>query len=339
MGVVCGLVFRSRLGGIAVTLGLVPTEKPRRKDEADSEDKENASESMAQKNFREDLEDLTAADEECDKLENENWVPRLDKKHWSEVHTMPGSPWSFDRCNTLADALERVWRPPLGPELEKAFDALKARVANLHVAKVKLPLVKELHYVLVYQLITGAELFGGAPTELSFGVDLGVGPGMEQDEDDFSGLRQRKGLHKQAQKTAGAPDVPDDLLLPCLAPFYRIHDGFGVLNSFKHLAVLCTSPEDYVSGSCYYVYPIRALERVKTQPHLVIFARVDKACVVGADVTKEHVQKVYYIDKGHDMDEDMEEPISFVADTVCNVAGQRVVPPSYMGGPSLLFPS
>eukprot|EP00929_Paragymnodinium_shiwhaense_P007557 TRINITY_DN111473_c0_g1_i1.p1 TRINITY_DN111473_c0_g1~~TRINITY_DN111473_c0_g1_i1.p1 ORF type:complete len:352 (-),score=74.46 TRINITY_DN111473_c0_g1_i1:48-1103(-) len=320
VAVVFALVFRSRLKAIASALGIAPKERPI------DEEPERENESTAQKNFREDLDD-----DHCVGLAKEKWVPKLDRKPWAEAHLLPGSPWSFDGCEDLQAALERVWRPPLGPELDKAYNALRARVKDLSVAKVRLPLVKEVHYVLVYTLITGAELFGGAPTELSVGVELG--PGMETDEDAFSGLRQRRGGPKEK---AVAPGPADDLILPSLAPFYRIHDGFGVLISFKHLAVLCTSPQDYCHGSCFYVYPIRSLEPLTRQPHLVKFARVDKSCVCCVDATKEHVSKVVYVENQGAMEEDDEDPIAFVADTVCNVAGQRVVPPSYMGGPSHL---
>merc|ERR1712224_657353 len=90
-------------------------------------------------------------------------------------------------------------------------------------------------------------------------------------------------------------------------------------------------PNDSSHGSCFYVYPARGLEPVPRhcQPNLVKFARVDKNAIATADVSQEK-PGIVYVERGGAETVDDESPLSFVADTVSNVAGQRVVLPSYM---------
>lgn len=114
-------------------------------------------------------------------------------------------------------------------------------------------------------------------------------------------------------------------------PFYRIHDGFGVLLSNRHLPLLMSSPTEGLYGSCFYVYPSRALEPVGLRSPLIRFARVDKTCSASAAAGVEQPTVVYFEHDGAQT-EDEEAPIAFVGDTIMNVSGQRVAPPAYLGG-------
>merc|ERR1719230_1825739 len=120
-------------------------------------------------------------------------------------------------------------------------------------------------FSIVYRLNSGAELFGGQPLELSVGLDL---EGISE-----PGLRRRHG--NQGRAMPGHETMGLDNGLPCLAPFYRIHDGFGCLLSSKHLPVLLAHPSDTIQGSCFYVYPTRCMEFVRgcQNQFLVKFAR------------------------------------------------------------------
>eukprot|EP00435_Cladocopium_sp_Y103_P029386 s760_g7.t1 len=69
--------------------------------------------------------------------------------------------------------------------------------------------------------------------------------------------------------------------LPCIAAFFRIHDGFGTLMSRKHLPLLLETPSDTVHG-----YPMRGLEQVHSRPSLLKVARVDRSCFVAVDRRK-----------------------------------------------------
>jgi len=279
-------------------------------------------------------------DEPLGPLDQESWIPKLDKKEWNDVSQFEGCPWNFEGCEDVGSVLERIWRPPLNQDLQSAYEALKPRVKNVSVMRIVLAHPKERHWMLVYTLLTGAELFGGAPREHAIGLDLGdAKPGDDCEVDEISststtssGLRHRGAVANAVIPNKKDPTTMAPLILPCLSPFYRIHDGFGVLLSAKHLPVLASNPNDTVHGSCYYVYPARGLTSVARKPHLVKFARVDKNCVACADRRNE-VPRVVYVEKGGQDVEDDEPLMSFVADTVSNIAGQRVVPPAYMGGP------
>jgi len=236
--------------------------------------------------------------EQDEKIDKELWCPKLDRVDWKEWSTIPGCPWSFEGCEEIGEAMDRI----------------------------KLPLTKEVHHVTIYTLLTGAELFGGAPLEHAVGLDLGMNAYTKDDEVP-SGLRRRG----QKEPAAASDLYKEQMILPCLAPFYRIHDGFGVLLSIKHLSVLVASPNDSVHGSCFYVYPARGVESMTRLSHLMKFARVDRNCIACADIRKE-VPKVVYVERKGEQIEDDESLLDFVADTVSNVAGVRVVPPSYMEG-------
>lgn len=266
--------------------------------------------------------------EQDEKIDKELWCPKLDRVDWKEWSTIPGCPWSFEGCEEIGEAMDRIWRAPLSTkEMQNAFDALKPRVKGVQVARIKLPLTKEVHHVVIYTLLTGAELFGGAPLEHAVGLELGMNA-YTQDDEVPSGLRRRGQKEPTANSTSGGLE---QMVLPCLAPFYRIHDGFGVLLSIKHLSVLVASPNDSVHGSCFYVYPARGVESMTRLSHLMKFARVDRNCIACADIRKE-VPKVVYVERKGEQIEDDESLLDFVADTVSNVAGVRVVPPSYMEG-------
>lgn len=271
----------------------------------------------------------------CDNIQQEPWIPKLEVKDWQQACHMPGCPWTFDTCEGLPEVLERIWRQPLCKELQTAFEALKPRVKNVQVARVSLAMPKEVHYSIIYTLVTGAELFGGAPLEHAVGLELGEDPDLDANNGPGAdGLRRRRGATPTSRKPSPEGfEIP----LPCLLPFYRIHDGFGILLTSKHLPVLLGSPGDTVDGSCFYIYPARGLEAHGNRESIVRFARVDRLCSACADCREEN-PSVIYVEKFGNQTEDDELLLSFIADTVSSIAGQRVVPPSYMGGPSC-FPN
>mmetsp|Transcript_123869 Transcript_123869/g.358247 ORF Transcript_123869/g.358247 Transcript_123869/m.358247 type:complete len:334 (+) Transcript_123869:80-1081(+) len=256
-------------------------------------------------------------------LEEEPWAPKLEIKDWQSASELPGCPWNFDDCSGLSEALERIWRKPLCADLQSGFDALKPRVRNLQIARVTVTMPRAVHFAVVYTLNTGAELFGGAPAEHAVGLDMGDDASVGS-----AGLRRRRG---SASPEKGSSTEAFSTPLPCLLPFYRIHDGFGVLLVLKHLPLLLASPGDSVAGSCFYVYPARGLEPVAARGDLLKFARVDKACLACARAGLEE-PCVVYVERGGETTEDDEHPLCFIADTVSNIAGQRVVPPMYMSG-------
>lgn len=251
-------------------------------------------------------------------LHEEPWVPKLETRDWAQAAEFPDCPWAFDGCDDVQDALECIWSAPLCSDMQTALSALKAQVKSIQIARVTVPWPREVHYVAVYKLGSGAELFGGRP--LSVAGDAGRGstdPGVCGSE-----LRQRR---SRSSRSSGA----GDMVLPCLLPFYRIHDGFGVLLSTRHLPMVVAGPQDHVEGSCYYVYPSGALERDRRCPQLTRFARIDKNCSACADHRLQQ-PTVIYVEDAADPCRDDELLLPFVADTICNFTGQRVVPPSYM---------
>jgi len=250
------------------------------------------------------------------RLEDEPWFPEIEYKDWQQAGEMDGCPWSFDGCDTVQDVIQKIWRNPLHTGLQQALKALMARVKNVRLCKVHYRMTDETFYAVLYTLNSGAELFGGQPLELSVGLDL---EGISE-----PGIRRRHG--GDGGSGNGQQSLPSlESGLPCLAPFYRIHDGFGCLLSSKHLPVMLTNPSDTIQGSCYYVYPTRCLEPVRGSEFLVKFARVDKQCAACADAREEHPHVVFAESSG-ELTEDDEPPLDFVADTVCNIAGQKVVP-------------
>jgi len=254
------------------------------------------------------------------RIEDEPWFPEVEFKDWQEAGQLPGCPWSFDGCDSVEDVIKSVWRTPLHTGLQQALKALISRVKKVRIARVHCRMSDETFFSVIYQLNSGAELFGGAPLELSIGLDL---EGISE-----PGLRRRHGA--EGNPSQGQTSVKLDNGLPCLAPFYRIHNGFGCLLATKHLPVLLVNPGDTIQGSCYYVYPTRWMESVKSSAlessnFLVKFARVDKNCAACADSREEHPHVVFAEMHG-ELTEDDEPPLDFVADTVCNIAGQKVVP-------------
>ena len=95
------------------------------------------------------------------------------------------------------------------------FSALSQSVRELHVAMVKCGAGKQTHFCIIYTLLSGAELFGGAPSEQS-AASLAdpahaVQVGLEL-EDEVVGLR-RRGQAAQV-KVSEHEENP----LPCLGP-------------------------------------------------------------------------------------------------------------------------
>jgi len=261
-------------------------------------------------------------------LEEEPWCPKLEIKDWSEASGLSGCPWTFDSCQSIEDVLSVIWRRPLGPDLQGAADALCKRVKKVRVARVVAGLPQVTHFAIVYTLQTGAELFGGAPVEHAVGLDLGS-VDFPEEEEESSTLRHRRAAISPKKSH---PVEAVSIALPSMMPFFRIHDGFGVLLSTTHLPLLLDSPGDAVNGSCFYVQPARGLKMMDEPSGLIKFARVDHACAACAR-PGDQVPKVIYCEKAGQTFEDDEPLLPFIADTVNNLAGQRVVPPSYMGGP------
>jgi len=236
---------------------------------------------------------------------------------WYEVaSSLPDSPWSFDRCGSLEDVLATIWRSPLDRRLQGGFAELHRRMRRVRVARCVLDRpVEKTYFCIVYTLSSGAEIFGGSPVDDAIGLSLDAA----NEDDRPRHRRRRRRSSSEMRETPKAPQLP----LPCLAPFYRVHDGVGVLLSLQHLPQLLTSPDDSINGSCFYIYPMRALEVLDEQrPHLVKFARVDRHCVACADRRREE-PNVVYADPAEDLVQDDEAPLDFVDDTICNIAGRK----------------
>lgn len=261
-------------------------------------------------------------DQENLPLNEEPWVPSLDIVDWKEANAAFSlCPWNFEGCTSIEEVLKCIWKNPVPKDLSVGYSALSQSVREIHVAMVKCAAGKQTHFCILYTLTSGAELFGGAPSEQSVGLEL---------EEEVVGLRKRRGQATSPMPVSEHEENP----LPCIAAFFRIHDGFGTLMSRKHLPLLLETPNDTVHGSCFYVYPMRGLEPVHSRPSLLKVARVDRSCFVAVDRRKAD-PGVVYVERSSHLTEDDESPLSFIADTVSNIAGHRVVPAPYEGGPSL----
>jgi hypothetical protein len=260
--------------------------------------------------------DLKAKDEVIGDIRQEPWVPELNIKEWNEVSQFLDCPWCFDGCDNVEDVLYSIWGRNLQSKgLEQARSALLAKVKNVRGARVSYRVTGDIYWAVVYTLHSNAEIFGCQPLDHSCGVDLDI--------DIMPGLRQRRGGENR-----GVISEVEEIALPCLAPFYRVHDGFGCLLSQKHLPILLANPDDNIGGSCFYVYPNRSLKPIHFKPSLLTFARVDKHCKACASMREEYPNVVFAEHNGQITDDD-ESPLDFCADTVCNIAGQKVVPHEY----------
>merc|ERR1739848_271421 len=104
----------------------------------------------------------------------------------------------------------------------------------------------------------GATIFGGPPLDSAVGLDL---------TSNNEGLRHRKTARRWFSFTS---EASGSSLLPALAPFYRIHDGVGVVLSTKDLPALVADPKgSYGAGSCFYIYPRDTLDPLGRHPNLV----------------------------------------------------------------------
>jgi len=272
-------------------------------------------------------EDSVAEDDDIP-LNEEPWIPTMEVKDWTEAASFESCPWNFGHCESVEDVLNCIWKTPVPKDLHVGFDAMQKSVKGVSIAYVKLGSLKEIHYCILYTLRSGAELFGGAPSEQTVGLELEPG-------EETAGLRRRRGAEASANSWR---IVNDENPLPCIAAFFRIHDGFGTLMSRKHLPLLLESPVDTIHGSCFYVYPKRGLQPMGQRPTLLRMARVDKTCCVAVDRRKAE-PGVVYVERNSQFTEDEETPLSFIADTVSNISGNRVVPPPYEGGPSVVAQS
>lgn len=251
-------------------------------------------------------------------ISQEPWVPELLIKEWREAGQFFDCPWCFEGCDSVKDVLHCIWGRNIASKgLQQSLNALLAKVKNVRVAKVNYRMTGDVYWAALYTLQSNAEIFGCQPLDHSVGVDL--------DCDIMPGLRRRRGSGSESQ---GRLSEVEEIGLPCLAPFYRIHDGFGCLLSHKHLPIILANPNDNMGGSCFYVYPNRCLIPLKLKPSLLKFARVDKNCVACASSRDEHPNVVFAEHNGQITDDD-ESPLDFCADTVCNIAGQQVVPCEY----------
>ena len=194
----------------------------------------------------------------------------LDVADWQRsCDTFDTCPWGLDSCDTLDQVFQRVWREPLPEALRQSVQSLRECVKDGKVARCGCNYEGSVTvYCLIYVLTNGAELFGGAPMDLPIGLDL------ELDEAGDEGLHQRRrpAAAQHRPKEAG-PHLPAS----SLSPFYRVHDGFGVLVSRKHLPMILASPEHELGGSRFYVYPVNAIKPHWGRPKLLKFARVDIA--------------------------------------------------------------
>eukprot|EP00439_Symbiodinium_sp_Y106_P055026 s1815_g7.t1 len=209
-------------------------------------------------------------------LNEEPWIPTMEVKDWTEAASFESCPWNFGHCESVEDVLNCIWKTPVPKDLHVGFDAMQKSVKSVSIAYVKLGTLKEIHYCILYTLRSGAELFGGAPSEQTVGLELDPG-------EETAGLRRRRGAEASANSWR---IVNDENPLPCIAAFFRIHDGFGTLMSRKHLPLLLESPGDTIHGSCFYVYPKRGLQPMGQRPTLLRMARVDKTCCVAVDRRK-----------------------------------------------------
>lgn len=270
-------------------------------------------------------------------IQEETWCPKLEVKDWREAALLLGCPWNLQGCESLQEVLECMWRGPLPEELQAAYETLQKQVTDVKVAKVTLGLRDEEHFVVVYRLKTGGEVFGGAPLGQTAGVDLLAAEDNVPSTSSTSGVRRRlpATTGTAAHRPGEAAEAPS-LALPCLLPFYRIHNGFGMLQAQAHLPLVLAAPGDNTLGSCFYVYPAHALEPVTRLSPLLRFARVDRECVVCANSAAGRLQEqptIVYVEKSGTCTEDDETVLSFVGDTVSQIAGHRVVPPPHLGGP------
>eukprot|EP00928_Gymnodinium_smaydae_P061234 TRINITY_DN45365_c0_g1_i1.p1 TRINITY_DN45365_c0_g1~~TRINITY_DN45365_c0_g1_i1.p1 ORF type:complete len:338 (-),score=62.74 TRINITY_DN45365_c0_g1_i1:94-1047(-) len=248
-----------------------------------------------------------AAADGSESLEKEAWCPQLEERPWQDAGELAGCPWSFEGCSDLASALGCIWREPLSRELQDCFENLKASTKDLKIVRAKAGFPRVTRFVAVYQLRSGSLLFGGAPVDHAVGLKL-------SDQPDRAEGRGVDGARRG---------------LPCLAEFFRIHDGFGKLAQLNHLPVIAVTPTDEFDGSCYYVYPVRSQDPIPGARHLVRFARVDRRCVACVDRRVKATGGVRYVEHTGEVVEDEESPLSFVADTIDNVAGKRPATTQY----------
>jgi len=259
-----------------------------------------------------------AKEEVLGDISQEPWIPEILIKEWSEAGQFFDCPWCFEGCDNVQDVINSIWgRTNTSKGLQQSLSALIAKVKNVRVVKVNYRMTGEVFWAALYTLHSNAEIFGCQPLDHSVGVDL--------DCDVMPGLRRRRG---SGSENRGTHNEVEEIALSCLAPFYRIHDGFGCLLSHKHLAILLANPQDNMGGSCFYVYPNRCCTPLNLKPSLLKFARVDKNCVACASSRDEHPNVVFAEGNGQITDDD-ESPLDFTADTVCNIAGQKVVPGEY----------
>mmetsp|Transcript_51682 Transcript_51682/g.123028 ORF Transcript_51682/g.123028 Transcript_51682/m.123028 type:complete len:352 (+) Transcript_51682:70-1125(+) len=284
--------------------------------------------------FRASADDISPVKEPP--LEQEWWVPKLEIVDWSAAAELEGSPWDFDGCETTQDALSRVWKQPVATILQEPFASMQRQVTRIRVAKCSISWPREVHFAIVYTLQTGAEIFGGAPLESSVGLELPELGNEESSDHNLEGvtegLRQRRRNLPHQPRATSKSEAPE-LGLPCLAPFYRVHDGIGVLLSTKHLPLLLEEPLHTVQGSCFYVYPSRMLKEHGGRRGLVKFARVDSKCYACADSRVQEPHVVYAELNADLVDDHGEGPLEFVAATITNISGEEATTAWHFGGP------
>jgi len=251
------------------------------------------------------------------------WHPKLEVEHWQRASKLAGCPWRFDSCAELEEVLEHIWRSPLSKELHVTLATLQENVCDIRVAKVSFPMPEQVYFAIVYSLVGGGTVFGGSPLEDAVGVLL---DGSDDVNNALSPilptspgggtLRQRRDAQASPAKRPITETVDDPL--PCLAPFHRVHDGFVMLLSLKHLPLLLSMPEVSWEGSSFYIYPARALEKLPDRPSLVRFARVDRRCVACADCRRLE-PLVVYVESDGTHTEDDEDPLTTVGEMIANI--------------------
>ncbi|CAE7901635.1 MRL1 [Symbiodinium microadriaticum] len=113
-------------------------------------------------------EDSVAEDDDIP-LNEEPWIPTMEVKDWTEAASFESCPWNFGHCESVEDVLNCIWKTPVPKDLHVGFDAMQKSVKGVSIAYVKLGTLKEIHYCILYTLRSGAELFGGAPSEQTAG--------------------------------------------------------------------------------------------------------------------------------------------------------------------------
>jgi len=237
-------------------------------------------------------------------------------------------PWPIQNCSSDQEAMDIVWME-VSPTLESVSHELRKRTVKLEIVSVRLG--SAVDWLLVYNLRDGQRVFGRAPQ-----VDIPDACCVDEETekpvtiDASSGLRRRR-QHDEAEPSGQGYYRPVANIPATLGCLYRVHDGLGTLVSPETLGSAMVEPTHNFLGTGYYLFPVEALASPSSStPWLVTFARVDKHCMVAADLRSE-IPKCVFLDQqpnffgapshqGIDGVED-QTVLEFVADTIENLIG------------------